>query len=83
MLVKTQNWFSHRHKEILPHSSVEKGRLVSESLHLAEGFRQKQKNREEKIIKTLIYGVKSNRNEPERELRESLKLAKNIHLSTT
>lgn len=82
MLVKTQNWFSQRHKEILQHISVETGRLVSESLHLAEGLRQKQKNREEKIIKTLIYGVKSNRNEPERELRESLKLAKNIHLST-
>ena len=41
MLVKTQNWFSHRHSENVQHSPAGT-RKLSVVLYLTERFRQKQ-----------------------------------------
>ena len=40
MLVKTQNWFSHKHQENVQHSSVKIRTSVSAELQLAKGFRE-------------------------------------------
>jgi len=66
----------HRHTKDVQHSEAEQRRLVLSTLHLARKPQSNMRPRTKKIIKMLIYGVKSSGNQAEHPIRETAKLSK-------